>query len=77
MKALLDSILLTDEEYKLGPEIWTTDKILFEDRFPEEFSQELHKRHDHLHNGDPDKQEGWEDCLDDDDDEDMEEEMEA
>lgn len=38
MEALLDEILLTDEEYNLGPEIWTTDKVRFEDRFPEEFS---------------------------------------
>jgi hypothetical protein len=67
MKAMLDKILLNDDEYHLGPEIWTTDKNLFEDKFPEEFSHHLHKKHTTLHNGDPDKQEGWEDCLEEDD----------
>ena len=72
MEALLDEILLTDEEYNLGPEIWTIDKVRFEDRFPEEFSQSLHKKHHHIHNGDADKQDGWDDCLGSDDDDEVE-----
>ncbi len=68
MTRVLDSIILTDEEYKLGSDVWTTDKVLFEDRFPSEFSEHLHKKHTHIHSGDSDKQEGWDDCLDDEDD---------
>jgi len=67
MEAMLDELLLNDEEYNLGSDVWTTDKVRFEDRFPEEFSEHLHKKHNHMHTGDADKQEGWEDCLDEDD----------
>jgi hypothetical protein len=65
----LDSLVLTDEEFVLGSDVWVNDKVLFEDRFPAEFSSEMHKKHSHIHSGDSDKQEGWDDCLDDDEDE--------
>ena len=67
---MLDSLLLNDEEFNLGPEVWTSDKERFEDRFPEEFSEAFHKKHHHIHSSDGDKQEGWEDCLEEDDDDD-------
>jgi hypothetical protein len=38
MEAMLNELLLNDEEYNLGSDVWTTDKVRFEDRFPEEFS---------------------------------------
>jgi hypothetical protein len=74
MIAMLDDLLLTDEEFELGHEVWTTDKVRFEDRFPEEFSEHLHKKHLHIMSGDADKQEGWEDCLEEDDGEEEKEE---
>lgn len=64
MVELLDTVLLSEEEYALGPEVWTTDSVKFEDPFPEEFSEQLLKRHRHIHHGDSDRQQGWEDCLD-------------
>lgn len=69
MTEMLNRLLLDDEEFNLGPDVWTTDKVRFEDRFPEEFSEQLHKKHNHIHSGDADKQEGWEDCLEEDDEE--------
>jgi hypothetical protein len=41
MTKMLDSALLTDKEYQLGPEVWGKDKKKFEDRFPAEFSEHL------------------------------------
>ena len=73
MTALLDEMLLTDEEYNLGSDVWTTDKVRFEDRFPDDFSENLHKKHHHIHHGDADKKDGWDDCLGSDDDEEVEE----
>ena len=74
--SVLDSLLLNDEEFQLGPDVWTTDAVRFEDRFPAEFSEDLHKKHKHIFDGDKDKQEGWEDCLEDDEDDEEEEEEE-
>lgn len=74
MIEMLDALLLTDEEFELGHEVWTTDKNLFEDRFPAEFSDHLHKKHLHIMSTNADKQEGWEDCLEDDEDAKEEEE---
>jgi hypothetical protein len=68
MEALLDKLLLNEKEYNLGPDVWTTDKVRFEDLFPEELPEHLHDKHNHLHTSDAEKQEGWEDCLDEDDD---------
>jgi hypothetical protein len=53
--AVLDSLLLNDEEFELGSDVWTTDKVRFEDRFPAEFSEDLHKKHKHIYEGDTDK----------------------
>ena len=81
MTALLDEMLLTDEEYNLGSDVWTTDKVRFEDMFPDDFSENLHKKHHHIHhgdehhhihNGDAEKKDGWDDCLRSDDDEEIE-----
>jgi hypothetical protein len=58
----------------LGRYVWTTDTVRFEDRFPAEFSEDLYKKHKHIFEGDYDKQDGWDDCLEDDDDEEEEEE---
>lgn len=55
MIEMLDSMLLTDEEFELGHEVWTTDKARFEDRFPEEFSDQLRKKHLHIMSSDQDK----------------------
>lgn len=38
MEAMLDGLLLTEEEYALGSDVWTTDKVRFDDPFPEDFS---------------------------------------
>lgn len=75
MEGQLDQILLSEEEYKLGHEVWTTDKALFDDPFPEDFSKELNKKHVHIHSKDQDAQEGWQDCLDSDEDNGSEEEI--
>jgi len=68
MENELDSLLLTDEEYNLGPEEWAK----FEDPIPAEYSEALKAKHNHIHKDNPD--DGWQDCLDgsDDEDEDME-----
>ena len=63
MESLLESIILTDEEYSLGPDVWTNDSVRFEDKFPKEFSEELLKKHAYAHSRDPDMLEGWQDCL--------------
>lgn len=71
MIEMLNSILLNDEEFHLGSDIWTADKVRFDDPFPEDFSEQLHKKHQHILSGDADKQEGWDDCLDDEEEEEI------
>ena len=69
MEKELDSLMLTDEEYNLGPDEWKK----FEDPIPDEYSEELMKKHNHILKGEED---GWADCLDQDDDEDEDAEIE-
>lgn len=45
---MLNDCLLNEEEYNLGSDIWTTDKTRFEDPFPEDFAEHLHKKHQHI-----------------------------
>jgi hypothetical protein len=59
MELMLDGLLLTEEEYSLGPDIWTTDKAKFDDPFPEDFSAELMKKHAHILSSNPDSRDGW------------------
>jgi len=60
MIEILDKLLVTDDEFAEGPQVWKT----YEDLFPEEFSAELHKKHEHIKSKNADVQEGWQDCLD-------------
>ena len=72
IEAVLDSLLLTDDEFKLGPDGWKD----LEDPLPQDHSTTLAKQHRHLHKGDEDAHE-WEDALESDGSGEMESEDKA
>ena len=53
MEKMLDACILTNEEFKLGPEGWAH----FEDPFPKEFTEQLRQRHIHINQDSDDEDE--------------------
>jgi hypothetical protein len=64
MIARLNRVLLTDKEMKLGPEVWRTDKVLFEDPWPQNVMIPVREKHRNVKGSDANSKEGWADCLD-------------
>jgi hypothetical protein len=64
MIARLNRVLLTDKEMKFGPEVWRTDKVLFEDPWPQNVMIPVKEKHRNVKGSDANSKEGWTDCLD-------------